>query len=200
MACESNLQLGCIWWKNGGQAYILFTHFVLTFVNFMSGHEIWDFSRFTCLTVDERRKMHFVTHIFMTDKNPKYSNINWPSRGIDDFWFYSGGPNWPGERGGVRISITVTDTFSWFTGGPNWRGGGGVGREYKDITNFVIRRVPSWLGGGGWGGISKCVTYTFSWFMGVPNWPGGGGRGGNTKTLHTLFGDSQGVTTDLLDV
>ena len=50
----------------------LFSHFVLTFVNLMSGHEIWDFSRFTCLTVYERRKVHFVTHIFITDNNSKF--------------------------------------------------------------------------------------------------------------------------------
>ena len=62
------MHLGCIWWKKlSSSLKTFFTHFELTFVYLMSGHEIWDFPRFTWCNVNKWSKTHLVTHIFITD-------------------------------------------------------------------------------------------------------------------------------------
>ena len=77
LSYEYNLQLGCLWWKiSMSSLKTYFTNFVLTFVNLVSRHENCNFPRFTWWKVDERRKMHWVTHIFITDyKKPSFSKI-----------------------------------------------------------------------------------------------------------------------------
>ena len=62
----------------------------------ISGHENWDFSRCSCLTVDERRKMHFVTHIFITDNNTKFD----PFEEVMTFGISRGVPTYRGEGAG----------------------------------------------------------------------------------------------------
>ena len=48
LSYESNLQLGCLWWKiSMSSLKTFFTNFVPTFVNLMSRHENCDFPRFT---------------------------------------------------------------------------------------------------------------------------------------------------------
>ena len=77
LSYEYNLQLGCLWWKiSTSSLKTYFTNLVLTFVNLVSRHENCNFPRFTWWKVDERRKMHWVTHIFITDyKKPSFSKI-----------------------------------------------------------------------------------------------------------------------------
>ena len=77
LSYEYNLQLGCLWWKiSTSSLKTYFTNFVLTFVNLVSRHENCNFPRFTWWKVDEQRKMHWVTHIFITDyKKPSFSKI-----------------------------------------------------------------------------------------------------------------------------
>ena len=76
LSYEYNLQLGCLWWKiSTSSLKTYFTNLVLTFVNLVSRHENCNFPRFTWWKVDERRKMHWVTHIFITDyKKPTFGH------------------------------------------------------------------------------------------------------------------------------
>ena len=77
LSYEYNLQLGCLWWKiSTSSLKTYFTNLALTFVNLVSRHENCNFPRFTWWKVNERGKMHWVTHIFITDyKKPSFSKI-----------------------------------------------------------------------------------------------------------------------------